>query len=141
MSMQRCTAFRESRNSWFVFIITIDHQCCLSQDLLVGATQIRSGLHRLQLILDEALCHSLIWFGEAYDEPLDFMAIVKFTAALDTLAKDRQVRGICDLIHRRYPVRNMDAPFLDDGTSAKQLVKQSCPIRRDHERYDILNAD
>ena len=42
-------AFRGSRNSSFVFIITIDRQCCLPQDLLVGVTPIRSGLHSLQL--------------------------------------------------------------------------------------------
>ena len=75
-------------------------------------------------LLEEALCHSLIWFGEACNEPLDFAAIVKFVAALDTLAKGRRVSGICQLIQRRFPVPDMDAPFLNDGTSAKQLVEQ-----------------
>lgn len=75
-------------------------------------------------LLEEVLCHALIWFGEACNEPLDFMAIVKFAAALDTLAKGRQVRGICELVQRRFPVSDMDAPFLKDGTSAKQLVEQ-----------------
>jgi len=75
-------------------------------------------------LLEEALCHALIWFGEACNEPLDFMAIVKFAAALDTLAKGRRVQGISELIARRYPVPDMDAPFLGNGTSAKQLVEQ-----------------
>jgi hypothetical protein len=75
-------------------------------------------------LLEEALCHALIWFGEACNEPLEFMSIVKFVAALDTLAKGRQVRGICELVQRRYPVRDMEAPFLSDGTSARQLVEQ-----------------
>jgi hypothetical protein len=65
-----------------------------------------------------------MWFGEACNEPLDFAAIVKFVAALDTLAKGRQVDGICKLIQRRYPVKDMNAPFLNDGTSAKKLIQQ-----------------
>jgi len=81
-------------------------------------------------LLEEALCHSLIWFGEACNEPLEFMSIVKFVASLDTLAKGGKTRGICRLIQRRYPVRDMDAPFLNDGTSAKQLVTQIYEIGR-----------
>jgi len=75
-------------------------------------------------LLEEALCQALIWFGEACNEPLEFMAIVKFAAALDTLAKGRQVFGLCELVARRFPVRDMDAPFLNDDTSARQLVEQ-----------------
>ena len=75
-------------------------------------------------LLEETLCRSLVWFGEACNEPLDFVAIVKFAAALDTLAKGRQVPGICELVKRRYPVPDMEAPFLPGGTSAKQLVEQ-----------------
>jgi hypothetical protein len=75
-------------------------------------------------LLEEALCQSLIWFGEACNEPLEFMAIVKFAAALDTLAKGGKVGGICKLIQRRYPMSDKDAPFLNDGTSVKQLVVQ-----------------
>lgn len=75
-------------------------------------------------LLEEALCQSLIWFGEACNEPLEFMAIVKFTAALDTLAKGGKVGGICKLIQRRYPKSDVNAPFLNDGTSVKQLVVQ-----------------
>lgn len=75
-------------------------------------------------LLEEALCQSLIWFGEACNEPLEFMAIVKFAAALDTLAKGGKVGGICKLIQRRYPMRDKDAPFLTDGTTVKQLVVQ-----------------
>jgi hypothetical protein len=73
-------------------------------------------------LLEQALCHSLIWFGEACNEPLDFMAIVKFVAALDTLAKGRGEVGICDLIQRHFPLPNMDAAFLN--TSAKKLVEK-----------------
>jgi hypothetical protein len=62
--------------------------------------------------------------GEACNDPLEFLAIVKFTAALDTLAKGKQLRGICELIRHRYPLADLDAPFLSDGTSAKQLVTQ-----------------
>jgi hypothetical protein len=75
-------------------------------------------------LLEEALCRSLIWFGEACNEPLDFMAIVKFGAALDTLAKGKKARGMCELIQRRYPLDDLDAPFLLDGTSARPLVEQ-----------------
>jgi hypothetical protein len=75
-------------------------------------------------LLEEALCQSLIWFGEACNEPLEFMAIVKFAAALDTLAKGGKVGGICKLIQRRYPMSDPDAPFLTDGTTVKQLVVQ-----------------
>ena len=75
-------------------------------------------------LLDEALCHALIWFGEACNESLDFVAIVKFAAALDTLAKGKRAKGICDLVERRFPVHDMDAPFLSDGTSARKLVEQ-----------------
>lgn len=74
--------------------------------------------------LEEALCQALIWFGEACNEPLEFMAIVKFAAALDTLAKGKQLQGICKLVKQRCCVEDMNAPFLQDGTSAKQLVKQ-----------------
>ena len=75
-------------------------------------------------LLQQALCHSLIWFGEACNEPLEFMAVVKFVAALDTLAKGRGADGICKLVQRRYPVGDMNAPFWNDGMSAKELVKQ-----------------
>ena len=75
-------------------------------------------------VLEEALCQSLIWFGEACNGTLDFAAIVKFVAALDTLAKGRRVVGICELVQCRYPVPGINAPFLNDGTTAKQLVEQ-----------------
>jgi hypothetical protein len=77
-----------------------------------------------KVLLEEAICRSLIWFGEACNEPLDFMAIVKFGAALDTLANGKKASGICQLVQRRFPVRDMNAAFLFDGMSAKQLVEQ-----------------
>jgi hypothetical protein len=78
-----------------------------------------------KVLLEEALCRSLIWFGEACNEPLDFMAIVKFGAALDALANSKRAHGICELVQRRCAVSDdIDAPFLTDGTSAKRLVDE-----------------
>jgi Apea-like HEPN len=77
-----------------------------------------------KVLLEEALCRSLIWFGEACNEPLDFMAIVKFGAALDALANGKGAHGICELVQRRCAVSDIDASFLTDGTSAKRLVEE-----------------
>jgi hypothetical protein len=67
--------------------------------------------------MEELLCNAMIWFDEACNEPLAFLGIVKFAAVLDTLAKGH-------LVQRRYPVSDMDAPFLTDGTTARKLVQQ-----------------
>jgi Apea-like HEPN len=74
--------------------------------------------------LEAILCRALMWFGEACREPLDFLSIVKFAATLDTLAKGTHADGISDLIKKRFPIKDLDAPFLTDGTSAKHLVEQ-----------------
>jgi hypothetical protein len=74
--------------------------------------------------LEATLCRALVWFHEACREPLDFLAIVKFAAALDTLAAGSYAKGICELVENRFPVKDMNAQFLTDGTSAKELVEQ-----------------
>lgn len=79
--------------------------------------------HRPKRLMEDTISHSLIWFGEACNEPLKFMAVVKFAAALDTLAGGKGASGICKLVELRCAVADMDAPFLTDGTTAKQLVE------------------
>lgn len=72
--------------------------------------------------LQSRLCHALMWYGEASRETLDFLAIVKFAAALDTLSNGGKAHGICDLVAKRLPVKDRDGKFLTDGTSLKSLV-------------------
>lgn len=86
--------------------------------------------------MESAICRALIWFGEACNEPLDSVAIVKFGIALDSLANGRRFKGVCDLLQNRVGIDDLDAVFLTDGTSAKKLAQQVY----DHGRSQIAHG-
>lgn len=69
------------------------------------------------------LCRALIWFWEACNAPLDFMAITKFATSMDVLCDGQDDHALCRLLERCGDF-SPDDTLLKDGTSVKGLVSE-----------------
>jgi hypothetical protein len=77
------------------------------------------------------LTHALLWFHEACRESITLLAIVKYAAALDSLACGEGNDGICCLIKARLKISD-DTQILKDGTTLKQAVYDIYGYGRNH---------
>ncbi len=74
--------------------------------------------------LEGVLVRALVWLHEGCRERSDFLAIVKFGAALDVLSNGGETAGIRDLFKYRLGVTDLTKPVLTNGMSAEDLVKE-----------------
>lgn len=69
------------------------------------------------------LTQALLWFHEGCREPGSLIAVVKFSAALDTLSCGGKAGGICRLINARLGIQNK-APIRPGGPTLQDAIKE-----------------
>lgn len=69
------------------------------------------------------LTQALLWFHEGCRETVTLMAIVKYSAALDALARGGKSRGIRRLINARLDIQD-NTPIRPNGPNLKQVVEK-----------------